>query len=287
VTTHRIHAVVVAYHGAAQLERCLASLGRSVAITVVDNSSSPEVRAAAEANEAVYIDAGRNLGFGAGVNVALRGLLVEEPSHVLLLNPDAALRAGALRTLADWLDLPGNERLAAVSPQLLGADGRAQRVLWPFPSPVRAWCEAIGLGRLPARHVFAAGAVLLLRWDALLEVGFFDERFFLYAEEADWQRRAAALGWRSAVCSEAVAEHSGAGTSSDGRLREALFHAGQETYVRKWHGRLGWSSYRVASCGGAVGRALVLAGERRAEAARRALLYLRGPRRCAVALRES
>ena len=121
----------------------------------------------------------------------------------------------------------------------------------------------------------------MLRWEALKEVGLFDERFFLYAEETDWQRRALGFGWRSALCPDAVGLHVGAGTATDVRQREALFHAGQETYIRKWYGTRGWWGYRSAACVGAVGRAVLLTGKRRTEAARRALLYARGPRRCA------
>jgi hypothetical protein len=57
-----------------------------------------------------------------------------------------------------------------------------------------------------------------------------------------------------------------------------LFHAAQETYIRKWFGSAGWESYRVATLVGAAARAVVLRGARRSEAARRASLYLRGPR---------
>ena len=148
---------------------------------------------------------------------------------------------------------------------------------WPFPTPARMWAEAFGLGRLPARGRFVVGAALLLAREAIDDVGLFDERFFLYAEETDWQRRARKRGWTSAVCVDAVAEHVGAGTSANPRRRETLFHAAQETYIRKWYGRTGWLLYRVAACLGAAARTLVLTRERRTEAARRALLYLRGP----------
>ena len=127
------------------------------------------------------------------------------------------------------------------------------------------------------------GAVLLLRREAIDDVGPFDERFFLYAEETDWQRRACIRGWTSAVCTSAVAEHAGAGTSTDSLRREKLFHAAQETYIRKWYGRTGWWIYRVAACLGAAVRTLMLTRERRMEAARRTLIYVRGPRRCAAA----
>ena len=96
--------------------------------------------------------------------------------------------------------------------------------------------------------------------------------------------RACALGWTSRLDPDVVAVHVGAGTSGDPRKRELLFHAAQETYIRKWFGGSGWFAYRSAACLGAAARTLVLAGERRAEAARRALLYLRGPRRCAMTI---
>jgi GT2 family glycosyltransferase len=273
--------VVVAYYAAEQLERCLAGLDRQVPATIVDNSSSKKVAAVADRHGATYVDSGSNRGFAAGVNVAL-AQLEEERADVLLLNPDAVVRPGAVRELAQFLHRPENARVAAVTPRLVGSEGEEERPAWPFPSPMRMCVEAVGLGRLPARRTFAVGAVLLLRREAIDEVGLFDERFFLYAEEADWQRRARKRGWTSAVCMDAVSEHVGAGTSSNIRRREMLFHAAQETYIRKWYGRAGWWIYRLAACLGAGARTLVLTHERRREAARRLRLYLRGPRRCAV-----
>lgn len=277
--TRPVRVVVVAYHVPEGLDTCLAGLGGELEVTVVDNSSSPDVASVAERRGADYIMPGRNVGFAAGVNLALEVLLEGPPRDVLLLNPDATLGFAEIGKLSEFLHRPGNGRVAAVAPRLAGSDGAQQRVAWPFPHPVRAWVEAVGLGRLRARHLFVIGAALLLRWEALLEVGLFDERFFLYAEEADWQRRALAHGWRAALCADAVGFHTGAGTSADPLRREALFHAAQETYMRKWYGRSGWSVYRSAALAGATARAVVLAGDRRAAAARRARLYARGPRR--------
>jgi GT2 family glycosyltransferase len=168
-----------------------------------------------------------------------------------------------------------------MSSRLVNEEGREQRVLWPFPTPLRSWIEALGFGRLLTQRDFAVGSVLLLRWEALIQVGLFDERFFLYAEEADWQKRAALQGWTARLCPGIVATHVGGGTSDDPQRREALFHAAHETYIRKWYGTAGWLAFRVAAYLGALARSVLLTGERRAEAGRRAALYLRGPRRCA------
>jgi GT2 family glycosyltransferase len=274
-----VHAIVVAYHAPDALDRCLESLERAIAATVVDNSSSGEVAAVVAGHGADYIDPGRNVGFAAGVNTALRRLVSGDPVDALLLNPDAAVGPEAVDALASFLDAPGNERVGAVSPMLEGAGGYHQRVEWPFPSPGRAWAEAVGLGALPAARTFVVGAVLLLRWEALRDVGLFDERYFLYAEETDWQRRALEYGWISAVCSNVAASHIGAATSTDAIERERRFHAAHELYVRKWHGSRGWLVFRTAVCLGATVRAGVLRGDRSAEAARRAALYFRGPLR--------
>lgn len=279
--------MVVAYHAAEELERCLDALGEIREVTVIDNSSSTEVESVASRHGATYVDPGCNLGFGAGVNLALRQITIGKPRDVLLLNPDAVLAPRDIDVMADFLHRRGNERIAALSPRLVGSDGAIQRVEWPFPTPRGAWAEAAGLGhRLRGSRTFVIGAVMLLRWEALLEVGLFDERFFLYAEETDWQHRAVFLGWTSAVCTEVLARHQGAGTSRDPRRREMLFHAAQETYIRKWHGRGGWLVYRGAAFAGASARAGLLSGDRRAEASRRASLYLRGPRRCVRLVRE-
>jgi GT2 family glycosyltransferase len=121
------------------------------------------------------------------------------------------------------------------------------------------------------------GSVLLLRAEALAQLGGFDERFFLYAEEADWAYRAHRLGWRHAGVPQARAMHVGAGTGGDPRRREAHFHASQERYLRKHFGALGWQWARLGQWLGASARAILLPGDRGQAARRRAALYRLGP----------
>jgi hypothetical protein len=87
------------------------------------------------------------------------------------------------------------------------------------------------------------------------------------------------LGWRIRLCEEATAMHVGAGTSSDAIYREKLFHAAHEAYILKWYRQVGWLVYRAAAIAGAAVRAVVLRADRRQEAARRLMIYARGPRR--------
>src|SRR6478736_2010041 len=266
--------VVVAYGQPDLLGGALTPL-RGLSVTVVDNSSSPAVRAVAEAAGAHYVDPGGNGGFGAGVNEALRR--VDPRSDVLLVNPDAVVHPDDIAALrAALLAAPD---LASVGPSQVDATGTPARVEWPFPSPLATWVEAAGLGRL-RRNRYVIGSVLLLRREALDHVGpFDDERFFLYAEETDWARRAVLLGWRHALVPAARATHVGAATSTDPDRREGHFHAAQEIYLRKHFGSVGWQVGRAGQVVGSAARGVVLPG-RRGEAARsRLALYLRGPAR--------
>ena len=178
--------------------------------------------------------------------------------------------------------------LASVAPTQVDASGRAAAVAWPFPSPGRAWLEAAGLHRLvrrrAAREGFVIGSVLMLRAEALAQVGEFDEEFFLYAEETDWAFRAHRLGWRHRVVPEARALHEGAATSTDQTRRDTHFHASQERYLRKHFGPLGWQLARAAVVLGSLGRGLLLTGERGRQARARAALYVTGPLHAEAAL---
>ncbi|GAA1919415.1 hypothetical protein GCM10009775_09980 [Microbacterium aoyamense] len=279
--------VAIAYGDPELLDGALAALGEGFDVTIVDNSSAADTAAMAARRGAHYIDPGSNLGFGAGVNVALsslaeRGLAGDD---VLLLNPDARISADGVGAMHRAMHASG--RIAAMGATQTEPDSGADvRVWWPFPRPWRAWLDAAGLGRLDRAKGFAIGSVLLLRSEAISDVGLFDERFFLYAEEVDWQKRAADAGWRIAVA-PVQATHIGAGTGGDSTLRQALFFASTEEYQRKHFGVLGWQSFRIAMILGAAVRTPLLRGERRKDAARRLRIFLRGPRRHLADVRRS
>lgn len=289
--------VVVAYGHPEMLKESLAALltkeklatpgpgdaARAIPVVVVDNSSDALVRDVAQTYGARYIDPGSNLGFAAAVNLALRRAC-RGGSDILLLNPDA--RVSPATVLALQHRLHAESRLACVAPAQAAPDGQEQRVAWPFPTPLKAWVQALGLGRLLRRQDFLTGSVLLLNGAALEEVGYFDEYFFLYAEETDWQRRAKAQGWGVRLCRDLRAMHIGGGTSIETPLRrELLFAAAQERYLRKWHGKAGWQVARAALVTGALARAVLLSGPRRKAAFERGKRFALGPLRLAEGFR--
>jgi len=270
---HDIEVIVVAYGAPELLGAALAPLGE-MAVTVVDNSSRSEIAAVCAGAGVRYIDSGANLGFASAVNLALADRLLPG-ADVLLLNPDARIARDQIAALQGVLRSAPD--LASVGPEQVDESGRVAQVEWVFPSPANAWLEATGMGALRRGPHFVIGSILMLRAEALDQVGGFDEQFFLYAEETDWAFRAYLLGWRHCVAQGVHGVHVGAGTSTDDRLRDAHFHASQERYFRKHFGWMGWQVARAAVWAGAMARAFVLRGERGRNARRRAALYRIGP----------
>lgn len=274
-----IEVIVVAYGAEQMFAQAIQPLVPHYALTVVDNSSNPTIRALTEAAGGRYVDPGENRGFAAGVNLALAHRQVPD-GDVLLLNPDAVINQDQVAELSRVLH--SNPSLASVGPRQTDATGSPARVGWPFPSPKRAWLDAAGLGSAWAPEQFVIGSVLLLNGDALAEVGGFDEQFFLYSEEADWAYRAHRKAWLHAVVPSASAMHHGAGTGGDPELREQMFHASNEKYLRKHYGAAGWHLARAGVLVGSGARSVMLRGSARASAQRRFQLYLRGPVRSAA-----
>lgn len=278
-----VEVVLVAYGTPDLVRRALAPLAGHRPITVVDNSSLPAIRTICADLGCRYVDAGRNGGFASGVNIALRHRQAPD-ADVLLLNPDAVVSPDDVVAL--HAALLADPDLAGVGPSQVDGAGRPSRVSWPFPSPRSTWLEAVGLGRFQGPDRYVIGSVLMLRAEALAQVGGFDERFFLYAEETDWAYRAHLLGWHHAEVTTVTVEHLGAATSTDSATRAAHVHASQERYLRKHFGTLGWQVARVGQVVGSALRAVVLSGGRARAAADRARTFLRGPVRVEAGLRE-
>lgn len=275
MTGARPAVIVVAYGRPDLLNAALTPLRGSYDLLVVDNSRSDAIREVARHSGAQYDRPPSNLGFASGVN---RGLTTLVGRDVLLLNPDAVLSASALEVLASRLRSQSD--LGAVAPRLRRPDGVEERSVWPMPTPWLPWRGAAGLGARSGGRTFLNGAVLLLRAEAVADVGLFDERFFLYAEESDWQQRAQRAGWRVQLVNEVHAEHVGAAMSASSELRDIFFHSSAELFIRKWHGNYGWRLFCAGSVAAALRRSLV-PGLRDAESRRRQLramrLYVRGP----------
>jgi N-acetylglucosaminyl-diphospho-decaprenol L-rhamnosyltransferase len=210
-----------------------ASLPMESEIWVVDNAShdgSPEM-IRADFSQVRLITNPDNLGFAAGNNVGLRQMAAENPPrYVLLLNPDAELRSGALRTLTTFMDQ--NPRAGVAGARLFYGDGSFQHSAFGFPGLWQIMADLYPLpprlyetrlnGRYPRRcyergKPFAIdhplGAAMMVRWDSIQQVGLLDEEFHMYCEEIDWCMRIKETGYAIFCVPQAeVTHHEGQST---------------------------------------------------------------------------
>ena len=200
----RLAIVIVSFNARDDVAAALASLHDappqiSHHVVVVDNASTDGAPDLVRARfpRVTVIDAGGNVGFSRANNI---GIAATESEHVLLLNPDTIVRAGAIDRLVARLD--SDPAIAAVGPRLVDAEGRAELSFGVMYSPwtearrklalaldargvgaVRRWIE--GATRAAREPDWLSGACLLVRRSAGDAVGWFDERYFLYAEDVD------------------------------------------------------------------------------------------------------
>ncbi len=202
--------VVVHWRGEASLERLLAAWPADprFELVVVDNSRS----LGALPQGVRRIDPGRNLGFAGGVNL---GVAQTRAPIVLILNPDARPRRGALEAiLAAFAELPD---AAGVVPALVGPDGTPQHrwQLRRLPSAGELVLQTLFVagsgGAAPPRGTpieQPAAAALALSRAALADVGGLDTGFHpAWFEDVDLARRLARAGHRLLYEPRAVFVH--------------------------------------------------------------------------------
>jgi len=218
-------AVVVNWNAGGHLVACARTLVEAGAteVVVVDNASSDDSLSRLEGAglDRVRVErAGRNLGYGAGIN---RGVAAAGTGEVLVCNPDLLLDEGCISALVKRLE--GEPDLGIVAPRLRNPDGSTYVSGRPFPSLVDALGHAfVGLvwpanpwsrrylqtgwdREEPADVDWASGALLLVRRRTFDELGGFDERFFMFMEDVDLCWRAREAGWRVAMDPAATAVH--------------------------------------------------------------------------------
>jgi GT2 family glycosyltransferase len=267
-----VTAIVVSYETRDLLGRCLAALREEqVAAVVVDNASRDGSASFVREHfpEATLVALDQNVGFAAGCNA---GAAHAATPFLLLVNPDAAPRPGAVAALVDCCRT--SERTAGASPRILDEDGRETVSVLGYPTrwwrgapPVTSFSGESARGtatRGTLRGQFAVGAALLLRRSAFDEVGGFDPGFFLFYEEVDLCRRLETAGWSLERCPDAVVTHFG-GASTRREWSAVYPHQlrGHLRYLEKHEGRRAASTARLVLLASVSMRYLGSRGARR------------------------
>lgn len=191
-------------------------------VCVVDNASTDGSAAMVrrEFPGVKLIASTANLGYSAGNNLGMRafGFDTESPAgelprFLLLLNPDTIVPPTALEAMVRFMD--DSPTVGVAGPRVRRPDGSLDRACRrSFPTPQVSFYRMMGLSRLfPKSKRFNAynlafwpedavhpvdsvvGAFMLVRREAIEQVGLLDEAFFMYGEDLDWAKRIKDAGW--------------------------------------------------------------------------------------------
>ena len=189
-------------------------------IILIDNSPAPNPLPPGLPGTVEVIRPGRNRGYGSGHNLAFP--LSAGGNYHAVLNTDLRYGADVLPALVAFMDAHPDVGLAM--PRVVYPDGSIQHLCRLLPHPL----DVFGRGFLPgsawtrrrndryefrdwdygepAEFPFLSGCFMMLRRDAIDVVGGFDERFFMYGEDADLSRRIARR-FRTVYAPVATVEH--------------------------------------------------------------------------------
>ena len=202
---------IVAYNNYDQIKTALASIERNTSPTIdkkifiSDNSESHVDRTSflefiSEYDDIEYIDNQANLGFGKGHNVVKD--IIESDYHAIV-NPDVEIFDDAFASILAFMS--NSPDVGMVIPRIISADGELQDSYRAVPTVldmfIRMFCKKHFLKRQaehslkhmdftkPFQVPFAQGCFLVIRTELFKKLGGFDDRFFMYMEDADLSRR--------------------------------------------------------------------------------------------------
>lgn len=254
--SHALSTIIVNYNAGVLLRNCVNSLlacPLEIEIIVVDNASHDEsLNNLTTTPEVRIIRNPANVGFAAACNI---GVQAASAPFLLFLNPDCFVQPGAIATLL--ASLQSDERVGMVGGLLLNDDGSEQgggrRAV---PTPWRSFVRAFGLYRFanrwpklfydfhlhkqplpkePIRVEAISGACMLVKREALDEVGLWDEGYFLHCEDLDWCMRFRQKGWFILFVPDARISHAlGACSQSRRVFVEWHKHKGMMRFYRKF-----------------------------------------------------
>ena len=172
---------------------------------LLDNSEAREVypKTVIKHSKLRYMHMPSNLGYGRAHNVALRESAYRRIDLHLVMNSDIRVKAEDIDAMHDWMMV--NPQVGQLMPKVLNPDGTQQYLAKRLPTPLDvfgrrflpAWLMAKRNKRYelrdkdlerPINAPYLSGCFMLLRTQAAVEAGLFDERYFMYPEDIDLTR---------------------------------------------------------------------------------------------------
>lgn len=231
--------IIVSYNTSGLLRKCLTKVYKSLSFTkiekvseviVVDNASNDDSVSMIQKNfrKVIVIKNQENLGFAKANN---QGMKKASGEYILLLNSDTEIENGALENLLSIIKSDGS--IGVVGGKLLNLDLSIQPSCGFFPSVAKIFYWMFFLDDLPFLDSFlkpyhmenksfyeetqqvdwVSGACFMLRREIIKQIGFLDEKIFMYGEELEWCFRIKKAGYLIVYTQVArIVHHKGAST---------------------------------------------------------------------------
>jgi len=255
--------IIVSWNAKIYLLDCLQNIfletmSHEIEVIVVDNSStdgsSKEVKIKFPNVKLIQND--NNMGFATANNI---GIKHSSGRYICLVNSDIKILDRCLDRMCNYMD--GNPSVGMLGPKILNKDMTQQKSCRQFPTLWNNFCPAIGLDKIfPNLNIFSgeqilvsgdnvhnvdvlSGCLIMIRKNALDEVGLLDDVFFIYSEDIDWCKRFWNMNWKVIFYPYAMAIHYGGGSSTNEPIRFSVEQVKAKLqYWRKHHNR-----FRVVS----------------------------------------
>ncbi len=213
----KVSASIVTYNSADEIENVLDSLYKSnldeinLEVCVVDNNSADNTVAVIKEKypDVILIENKENAGFGAAHNVAINKA---DSKYHIIVNPDIVFLKNTVRDCVRYMN--GNQDTVITTPKILNDDEDRTEQFLPKRYPkikylvggifekkskrCKKWRREYTMrdnkSNEPREIDFCTGCFMFCRTEALKKVGGFDEKYFLYFEDADLTRKMKQLG---------------------------------------------------------------------------------------------
>lgn len=258
----KVSIVIVNWNTRELLDQCLQSIYadpycQQCEVWVVDNASTDNSAELVRNSfpEARLIENSENLGFAGGNNIAIPKTIAR---NILFLNPDTDLGPGTIESMERFLD--AHSEAGAVGPLTLNTDDSLQISAYAAPTLTREFWRLFHLDWLveagdyqmhewdrsrPHEVDVLQGSCLMIRREALDQVGLMDEDFFMYSEEVDLCTRLRRAGWALYWVPDAQVVHYGAKSTDQARCDMFLkLYQSKVLFFRKHYGMSAVKTYK-------------------------------------------
>jgi GT2 family glycosyltransferase len=228
-----VYVIVVNYNGVKYLKTCLSSIEKQTyqnfETIVVDNASADNSAEFIRQHfsKITLLQAEKNLGFAEGNNLAIKLALEEKADYVFLVNNDTELEWDLVEKLVSTAER--DDSIGIVGPAVF--DLKTKRSLQEMGMAIDKFGYPLALKSPLDKDCvfFVSGCAIMIKSDVLLNVGYFDESYFMFAEDFDLCWRAQLAGYKIVVNEKTRIYHASGGSISGGVVKSSSY----ETNVKR------------------------------------------------------